>query len=309
MSSYIRLLISLSECFWQAGSHNMLLPSNPFSLRGMFWMGENKSPDFVLVMWERGFYYVSAVSKSFLLYFARDMLNITSDMDQALLLTQASVSTVGAAVLGGLVASLLFMRTSIRPQQVACCGSLILAVGSQFWVCYFFQSLKMRKFILLLFFSIYGIGKGSYMSADLALAIDTMPDPDEASRYLGLWGLSAFLGAGLGGFAMSIILEVFGKTLPASYGMKVKPGAYCIHGYIALLIMCFCCQIYVAHLCLRIRTRREYEQGLVNGHKRGTKTNAFLVESTPTNEKEPSQNGPVFFSIFLYVSISLRTNI
>ena len=45
------------------------------------------------------------------------------------------------------------------------------------------------------------------MSADLALAIDTMPDPDEASRYLGLWGVSAFLGAGLGGFAMSLMLE------------------------------------------------------------------------------------------------------
>ncbi|CAK9053044.1 MFS domain-containing protein [Durusdinium trenchii] len=273
----------------EAGSHGMLLPSNPISLQNVFFsLGEAKSPDFVLVMWERGFYYVAAASKSFLLYFARDMLKITSEMDQALLLSEASVSTVGAAVLGGLLSSILFTRTAIRPQKVACCGSLILAMGSQFWICLFFHGFKTKKMMLLLFLSIYGFGKGSYMSADLALTIDTMPDPDEASRYLGLWGLSAFLGAGLGGLAMSMILEFFGETLPASYGMHVKPGTYCIHGYVALLLLCFCCQIYVAHLCLRIRTRREYEQGLVV-KRRTSKTNAFLLEPAPPKDQETLQ--------------------
>ena len=33
----------------------MLLPSNPISLQNVFFsLGEAKSPDFVLVMWERG---------------------------------------------------------------------------------------------------------------------------------------------------------------------------------------------------------------------------------------------------------------
>jgi len=270
----------------EAGSQNMLLPSNPVSLRSVFWIGNGKNTDYVLVMWERGFYYASAASKSFLLYFARDMLSITSDKDQALLLAEASVSTVGAAILGGVLSSILFTRTSIRPQSIACGGSIILALGTQFWICVFFQGLKVKKMILLLFFAFYGFGKGSYMSADLALAIDTMPDPDEASRYLGLWGLSAFLGAGLGGFAMSIILLVFGEMLPASYGMKVKPGTYCIHGYICLLFMCCCCQLYVAHLCLRIRTRKECEEGVKV--QRRSKTNAFLVESTgPDKEGSP----------------------
>ena len=264
----------------------MLLPSNPVSLRTVFWMGDSKSTDYILVMWERGFYYASAASKSFLLYFARDMLGITSDSDQALLLAEASVSTVGAAIVGGLLSSVLFSRTSIRPQSIACCGSIILAIGTQFWVCLFFRGLALQKIILLLFFAVYGFGKGSYMSADLALGIETMPDPDEASRYMGLWGLSAFLGAGLGGFAMSLVLQLFGEILPASYGMKLKPGKYCIHGYICLLCFCLCCQLYVAHLCLRIRTRAEHQSagGL---EKVKTKTNAFLVEPT---EKVPWQD-------------------
>lgn len=268
----------------------MLLPSNPVSLRTVFWMGDSKSIDYILVLWERGFYYASAASKSFLLYFARDILGIIADKDQALLLAEASVSTVGAAILGGLLSSVLFTRTSVRPQSIACCGSLILAIGTQFWVCLFFQSLKLKKMVLLLFFAVYGFGKGSYMSADLALGIATMPDPDEASRYMGLWGLSAFLGAGLGGFAMSMILQLFGEILPASYGMKLKPGSYCIHGYVCLLFVCFCCQVYVAHVCLRIRTRAEHEQGLVEVQRK-SKTNAFLVESFETqNDKAPGQH-------------------
>ena len=207
----------------QAASHTMLLPSNPVSLRTIFWMSHSKCTDYILVLWERGFYYASAASKSFLLYFARDMLGITSDKDQALLLAEASLSTVGAAILGGVLSSVLFTRTFIRSQSIACCGSILLAIGTQFWVCLFFKELEVKKMILLLFFAVYGFGKGSYMSADLALGIATMPDPDEASRYMGLWGLSAFLGAGLGGFVMSVILELFGDILPVSYGMKAEP--------------------------------------------------------------------------------------
>ena len=252
----------------------MLLPSNAVSLWKVFQVSEAKSPDFVLVMWERGFYYACTACKSFLVYFARDMLGMRSDKDQAVLLAEASVGTVLAAVLGGFLSSVLFTRTSIRPQTVACGGSLLLAVGTQFWTCLFFHSVEARR-VVLLFFCIYGFGKGSYMSADLTLAIDTLPNVDEASKYLGLWGLSAFLGAGLGGLAMSIILELFGQVVPTSYGMKVKPGTYCVHGYICLLLLCFVFQLYVAYLCLQIRTRRD--ESKINPQRR--KTNAFLVES------------------------------
>ncbi|CAJ1348718.1 unnamed protein product [Effrenium voratum] len=265
----------------EASSQAMLLPSDPVSMSTVFRMGEDKSPDFVLVMWERGVYYVASGAKSFLLFFARDTLNVTSVADQALLLAQASVAMVGTAALGGLLSSVLFTRTSIQPQKVACAGSVILAVACQFWVCPYFEAKS--KAALLGFFTVYGFGKGCYMSADLALAIDTMPDPDEASRYLGLWGVSAFLGAGLGGFAMSLMLEVFGKMLPESYGTKVKNGTYCIQGYVTLLLACTGCHLYVAHLCLRIRTRRQYEQQNRSASER--KTNAFLV-STPPNDKE-----------------------
>ena len=43
-----------------------------------------------------------------------------------------------------------------------------------------------------------GFGNGCYQAVDLALAVDTLPDAAEAARYLGVWGVGAFVGVCLG---------------------------------------------------------------------------------------------------------------
>ena len=43
-----------------------------------------------------------------------------------------------------------------------------------------------------------GLGNGCYQAVDLALAVDTIPDLEESARYLGIWGVGAFVGVCLG---------------------------------------------------------------------------------------------------------------
>jgi len=104
----------------------------------------------------------------------------------------------------------------------------------------------------------YGTGQGSYLAADLALAIGTMPDPNEASRYMGLWGLSAFVGGGLGSIGAAGLMEIFGRALPKHLGHPMAPGAYHMYGYMALLVATFFCDAYVGIICHSVRTRDEY---------------------------------------------------
>ena len=42
------------------------------------------------------------------------------------------------------------------------------------------------------------MGNGTYLSADYALAVDTLPSKDSAARFLGVWGVGAFIGTMLG---------------------------------------------------------------------------------------------------------------
>merc|ERR1719213_1057369 len=98
----------------------------------------------------------------------------------------------------------------------------MMAIFSQFYSVVWVDTLDMRKFVMLCFITGYGAGQGCYLSADLALAIGTMPDPNEASRYMGLWGLSAFIGGGTGSIMASVLMEVFGRIVPEHMGIHME---------------------------------------------------------------------------------------
>merc|ERR1712196_503848 len=64
----------------------------------------------------------------------------------------------------------------------------------------------------LLVGAIYGIGNGTYLSVDYALACDTLPSKDQAARYLGIWGVGAFIGTLLGPMLIGPALLLFGDS-------------------------------------------------------------------------------------------------
>merc|ERR1712125_280414 len=57
---------------------------------------------------------------------------------------------------------------------------------------------------------LYGIGNGTYLSVDYALACDTLPSKEKAARYLGIWGVGAFIGTLIGPMFMGPALLLFG---------------------------------------------------------------------------------------------------
>lgn len=43
-----------------------------------------------------------------------------------------------------------------------------------------------------------GVGNGAYLSVDYALACDTLPSKEHAAKFLGIWGVAAFIGTMMG---------------------------------------------------------------------------------------------------------------
>jgi len=228
------------------------------AVSSVFYLGDNRSPDFALITKERGVYYAGVASKAFIFFFLKDGLGIKSDTEQAIFLGEVALASSCAATLAGMITSLVFSVTRIRPQNVACFGAFLMAFASQFWGTTFVDGLSARKAVMLCYIAGYGTGQGCYLAADLALAIGTMPDPNEASRYMGLWGLSAFIGGGSGSIMASVLMEVFGRIVPEHMGIHMEEGSYHMYGYMALLVATFFCDAYVGLICLFVRTRDEY---------------------------------------------------
>mmetsp|Transcript_57634 Transcript_57634/g.119115 ORF Transcript_57634/g.119115 Transcript_57634/m.119115 type:complete len:135 (-) Transcript_57634:22-426(-) len=57
--------------------------------------------------------------------------------------------------------------------------------------------------------TLYGLGAGSYMSVDYALALKCLPTSKESAQSFGLWGIAGFLGSCLGPFLVGGVLCFF----------------------------------------------------------------------------------------------------
>jgi hypothetical protein len=229
------------------------------AFKAVFFFNSDSIPGFSLLVLERGTYYAGTAAKAFIFFYVRDGIGITDGKEQALFMSDIAYASALSATLAGLVNSVIFNTTSLHSRTLAACGAFCMAVSSQLWVSALFQQLIMRKICMILCIVGYGIGQGCYLSADLALTMATIPDTNEASRYMGFWGVSAFIGGGLGSVAAGTLMELFGKVLPEHWGTHVASDSYHIAGYVALLIGTFLCNVTTGIICLRIRTRAEHE--------------------------------------------------
>merc|ERR1712060_457856 len=113
-------------------------------------------------------------------------------------------------------------------------GAYVMGAASQFWIAASLHDIGHRKALMIVQVMCYGIGHGLYLAGDLALSLKTLPDPNQASRFLGLWGLSAFIGGRLGSLTYSAEMELFGQDVPRAAGYTVRKGTYNLAGYSAI---------------------------------------------------------------------------
>ena len=200
------------------------------------------SADFFWVWISRTLYYLGGSTNSFLQFFLRDRLTSeTQAMSNNILKSIAAAAvppddparaTCGLAlagyVAGGLAAvpsGALSDRVGRKPLVVISCFFMIFAVIG--------LAASSSPDAVLLFAIIGGFGNGIYQAVDLALAVDTLPDPQQAAMYMGIWGIGAFIGASLGpaiGGPLLIIAGRLGKHPPPP-PQNSELGYLCLFSY------------------------------------------------------------------------------
>ena len=91
---------------------------------------------------------------------------------------------------------------------------------------------------------VWGVCNGCFVAVDFAIAIDTLPDKHQAAKFLGVWGVSAFVGTTLGPITGGLLLYFFGQIEDGlgggghmAAGESLVSYRYSKYGYIAVMAM------------------------------------------------------------------------
>eukprot|EP00928_Gymnodinium_smaydae_P034418 TRINITY_DN24392_c0_g3_i1.p1 TRINITY_DN24392_c0_g3~~TRINITY_DN24392_c0_g3_i1.p1 ORF type:complete len:718 (+),score=134.98 TRINITY_DN24392_c0_g3_i1:132-2285(+) len=250
----------------EVDSYRLELPapldwSNPSaSLGSIFRLNWEASPNFALVIQERALYNCGTTYKAYLLFAVRDLLFLDSLKAQTAVVARTAFIAEGAAVFAALLSSLLAHQQVLRPQIAAATGAILMGVAGQFWLVTFVPDPVSRMLLLDVQALLYGTGQGMYLAGDMSLTLKTVPDVNESNRYLSLaHAVSTFVGGCAGGIGMAVIMEVFGRRLPETFGVRLKPGAYHLGGYASSMLAALSVNFAAASLALKVRTPAELE--------------------------------------------------
>lgn len=195
-------------------------PSGPFNLerflRG-FWVDPRLHPDFAWLFISRlfvlmGFYTVF----NFLQYFLKDFMGIARFKE--------ATGTVSAVVVVGALASALFagwLSDRIGRRGIVSTSAVLMAAP-----CLLF--LTAPSFPLLICLSVvFGLGYGSFISVDWALATDVLPSRETAAaKDMGIWGIATTLPQVLAPLAGGPMLDAFNMREPnLGYVVLLVAGA------------------------------------------------------------------------------------
>lgn len=207
-----------------------------------YWVDPNDHRDFYLVFVSRTLYYMGVSTQTFMLFYFRDVIG-SSD-------PQRDVSYL--ALCGQLAGAVVCVPMGIlsnrlgRKVLIYLSSAIITATYIVFMFC------RTRNAALVAG-ALYGIGNGTYLSVDYALACDTLPSAENAARYLGIWGVGAFIGTLLGPMLIGPALILIGDTGNVD---EFGTPTYDIEGYIAALIIGCMSILAGALVVLPIRSAR-----------------------------------------------------
>jgi len=192
-----------------------------------FTLDMNGSRDFFWVFVGRTFYYIAVSVQAFLLFYIRDMLQVPEEADQRKIM--ALISLVGQ--LTGASVAYPIGRLSDDPKIgrkliiYASCGCMTVVYVIFLILPYMTRDNR----VVGIYFTavLYGIGNGSFLGVDTALALDVIPRKQESAQALGIWGVSAFLGSGIGPMFWGLSLWMCRNPDKVTYSY---------HGYAIMLL-------------------------------------------------------------------------
>eukprot|EP00747_Dinoflagellata_sp_TGD_P212616 gnl/TRDRNA2_/TRDRNA2_85698_c0_seq1.p1 gnl/TRDRNA2_/TRDRNA2_85698_c0~~gnl/TRDRNA2_/TRDRNA2_85698_c0_seq1.p1 ORF type:complete len:632 (-),score=88.81 gnl/TRDRNA2_/TRDRNA2_85698_c0_seq1:238-2133(-) len=244
-----------------------------------------KHRDFALLLCTKTAYCAAVCVKGFLFFFCQDTFQFPQLAQDKVVVSKLSFAAEAAAALAAVCTMLMLdavktpqarrsptptaaMRGSIsdssgltppRSLLAVCAGALWMAV---FWLGPLYVGREVDKTpaagrpaaadawmpVMVCGTAIWGIGQGVYAAGDQALALALLPDPEQASRYLGFNSICAFLGATVGGTISGGLLAVFGSGAPKGYAFP---------GYAAIFILASVLSLTIACTASRIRMKPE----------------------------------------------------
>lgn len=160
------------------------------------------------------------------LHFVQGLANPNAELDKAL------IAVTLASLLSVLTAGWLSDRLKRRKIMVLV-GGLVMGVAALGFV--FTKSLTM----VIVFALIFGLGYGTYLSTDWALAVDVLPAKDkDAAKDMGLWSISQTLAqtiaTAVAGVFLTVVVSRFGNAL-AYRALFVITFAYFLVGSLLVL--------------------------------------------------------------------------
>jgi MFS family permease len=151
-----------------------------------FWVSPQRHPDFALAWWSRFLIILATfMFTTFRLFYLQDRIGLAPADAPAAVTTGILVYTV-ALIACGWLAGKISDRTGRRKMLVA--GSAVLfAIGTALLV----HVSSLGGFYLCE--AILGVAYGVYVSVDLALVVDVLPNPDDAGKDLGVFNIASAL--------------------------------------------------------------------------------------------------------------------
>jgi len=172
-------------------------------IRLSFWISPTLHHDFFMVFVSRSFYYMGISSMAFFLYYLKDMIHVPNPESTVSLVSMLGLACAATtAYPTGMLSDYLGNGRKIYiyvANVVMAAGSIALAFADSLTPVYILMCL-------------IGAFEGCYLTMDYAIAMDTIPNQEEAARFMGVWGVAAFLGTALGPMISGPLLYFVGQT-------------------------------------------------------------------------------------------------
>lgn len=224
------MLIGMMLTVWLVREHPLPKATADSSTRRKphLQMDPSRRRDFLHVFWSQAFVaFGMTLLMTFVLYFFEDVLHVHN----------ASSGTASVAILalcGAVISSIVMGKVSDGGRR----RYLVAASGLPMALAAIGFALLQQQSLLFVFGLLFGLGYGTFVSTGWALAIDTLPNPDNVARDLGIWNVASTFPTVIAPLVGGALLSLYPTSPAAGYQLLfIVSGLFLAAGGAVILLM------------------------------------------------------------------------